>query len=179
MQDCYFLQGMAVGCVAVGGLFWPFQRYQFAKRGMEILGLLTIVLMIASPVYTWRQGHWHFGPYWTPVQIIGSDGKHLDGCTNYESTESPVVWWCGYLVLGGSIAAICWALRGLMRSQAGYAARWQAIETFKRDVTASSLLPPAERATAQARLNAAFDDLERFCLSRPSERQKKGGARGH
>lgn len=170
---CFLLKAAFFGSIALGGICWPWEkRSPHARRMMSHCGLVAVSSLLAAPAVTWWQGHWRFGPSFTPV-AIGTGGIHPDGCTFMpESTDAAVIWWCLYVSLGVSLLAYGFALRGLMRSRSQIEARKHAIEQFKGDVRASALLPPGERVKAEERLNAAFVELERFCMQGGSKRRK-------
>jgi hypothetical protein len=51
--------------------------------------------MIVGPRY------WTIGPYWTPVAIIGPDGRHTDGSVVRLSDRQadPAYFWFVYLIV--------------------------------------------------------------------------------
>jgi hypothetical protein len=102
MQSFNTLEIIALICLGLGAVLLPFCRVKAIDRTVNILGLLLMAILIGNE---WWLGHWTIGPYLTPVTVIGTDGRHLDGLPNrYGESDKPVFFWFCYLAAAGCLA---------------------------------------------------------------------------
>ena len=92
----------------------------------NVAGWLLFAAVLAHQGHEWWLGHWTIGPSLTPVEIVGPDGRHLDGteASPFDRDTPPGVYWCFYATGGGCLA---WHWRQRRRSRRR---RIEAIEAF-------------------------------------------------
>lgn len=99
------LTGFEIFCLVLVGLvmvLFPFCRFLVINRIANGLGLLLFAVLTINQLNELRLGHWTIGPYLTPVQVVGPDGRHLDGVPNIDAgSDMPGFWWCFYLICIG------------------------------------------------------------------------------
>jgi hypothetical protein len=112
MQSPSTIGTIALIILGLGAVLLPFCRFLTIDRTVNVLGLLLMAILIGNQVYEWWLSHWTMGPYLTPIPVLGPDGRHLDGLPNrYVSSDSPIFFWCCYLIGGGCLAYGWWDKR--------------------------------------------------------------------
>ena len=79
MQEFNTIETLALLCFGLWAVLVPFYGFKRIKLPVDVIATAFFWLLILNQAVAWWRGYWTIGPYWTPVAIIGPEGRHTDG----------------------------------------------------------------------------------------------------